>query len=308
MSAAIEVSGLVKRHRGFSLGPLDLRVEAGRALALIGPNGAGKTTLMDLLAGISRSTSGHVRVFGSSQGPLSSRRNAYVGYATDNQPFFENWTGRRNLEFIAGFYPGWSSGLEARLVQRLEVQLDKKVSTLSRGNRVKLALVSALAKQPRLLLLDEPTSGLDPLVRSEVLDVLFEFLGNEGPTLVYSTHILSDVSRLADELTFIRAGRLVMQTERDDLEANWRRLTFRTDLQSLPAATAQLLSEHQVQGSLHRAITHDFGRLEDQLRALGASQLAANRMSLEEISVQILKAGMPATIGNTRETPAGAHA
>lgn len=308
MSAAIELYSLTKEFPGFTLGPLDLRIESGRALALIGPNGSGKTTLMDLLAGISRPATGSVQVLGRPQGPVHADRNLDVGYATDSQPFFENWTGRRNLHFIAGFFPGWSQQLQAELVSRLEVQLDKKVSTLSRGNRVKLALVSALARRPRLLLLDEPTSGLDPLVRSEVLDVLFEYLGEGGPTLIYSTHILSDVSRLADELIFIKSGKLILHTTRDDLEASWRRLTFRFSGPALPTATAALLAEHQVQGSLHRAVTPDFGRLEDQLRALGASQVDANRMSLEEISVQVLKTGALSAQLEHREPREVAHA
>ena len=293
MKAAIELSGLEQHYPGFSLGPLDLRVEAGRALALIGPNGAGKTTLMDLLAGVSRPAAGRVQVLGRRQSPLDAERNVAVGYATDSQPFYENWTGRKNLEFITSFHPAWSAEFQAQLVQRLELQLDKKVSALSRGNRVKLALVAALAKRPQLLLLDEPTSGLDPLVRSEVLDVLFEYLGADSPTLVYSTHILSDVSRLADELAFIRNGQLILQADRDDLEAGWRRLSFRMDGQPLPAASAGLLRDHEVQGSLHKAVTSDFARVEDQLRALGASQLTASRLSLEEISVQVLKTGLP---------------
>ncbi len=308
MSVAAELNGLIKTYPGFKLGPLDLRIEAGRAHALIGPNGAGKTTLLDLLAGISRPAAGQVRVLGRRQGPLNAARNVDVGYATDSQPFYENWTGRKNLELIAGFHPAWSSELAAQLVQRLEVQLDKKVNTLSRGNRVKLALVSALAKQPRLLLLDEPTSGLDPLVKSEVLDVLFEYLSGDGPTLIYSTHILSDVSRLADELAFIRDGRLIQRASRDDLEAGWRRITFRTDGQPLPFATAQLLTDHETHGSLHRAITHDFARIEDQLRALGASQLDASRMSLEDISVQVLKTNMLSQPIDSVEPVERAHA
>ena len=291
MNPAFELSGASRSFPGFQLGPVDLKLETGRALALIGPNGAGKTTLMNLLAGVSSPASGEVRVLGRAQTKENAALRTDIGYATDSQPFFENWTGRRNLRFIAGFHPDWSADLQTELVNRLEVQLDKKVSALSRGNRVKLALVAALARRPRLLLLDEPTSGLDPLVRSEVLDVLFEYLGGDGPTLVYSTHILSDVSRLADELTFIRNGQLLKQTTRDALEENWRRLTFRFDGTALPVATSALLREHRVQGSLNQALTHDFIRLEDQLRALGATQLDASRRTLEEISVQILKAG-----------------
>ncbi len=308
MSQAIRLHGLLTRYPGFTLGPVDLEIKAGRAVALIGPNGAGKTTLMDLLAGVSRPAAGQVEVLGVLQGPHKPEINLGIGYASDTQPFLEKWSGRRNLRFIASFYPHWSNELQDHLVRRLDVQLDKKMATLSRGNRVKLALVSALARRPQLLLLDEPTSGLDPIVRSELLDVLFEYLSQDGPTLIYSTHILSDVSRLADELAFIRNGQLILQADRDELEAGWRRLTFRMGTPKLPAATAALLSEHQVQGSLHSAITPDFARLEDQLRALGANQLNATRMSLEEISVQVLKSGTPATWRPAPDLPEAVNA
>src|SRR5690606_27974435 len=206
MSSAVSLAGVRKQYPGFELGPIDLEVEQGTALALIGPNGAGKTTLMDLIGGALAPSAGRIEVLGRDATGTDPSWKASVGYAGE-QPFFERWTARANLRFLAGFYPAWSVAAEERLVEQFALPVEKRVKALSRGNRVKLQLVAALARQPRLLLLDEPTAGLDPLVRNEVLGTLWDLLEDEGITLVYSTHILSDVDRLADELAFIRDGR-----------------------------------------------------------------------------------------------------
>ena len=289
MKAAFTLRGVEKRYPSFHLGPLDLALEPGTALALIGPNGAGKTTLMDLLGGVLEPTCGEIDIFGRTTTARDASWKTAVGYASEQQPFYERWTARRNLRFLARFFPDWSRGAQQRLVERFDLPLDKKVKTLSKGNRVKLSLVAALAHRPDLLLLDEPTSGLDPLVRNDVLDTLWDLLGDEQPTILYSTHILSDISRLADELAFLRDGKLLLRANRDDLERDWRQLSFRLPNNILPPALADTLIDHRTHGTLHQAISRDFERTSDQLRALGATQLEINRPSLEEIAVHVLK-------------------
>ncbi len=296
---AFTLNDVEKRYPGFQLGPLDLELEPGTVLALIGPNGAGKTTLMDLLAGVLRPTRGEIEVFGQGISESASWKTA-VGYASEQQAFYENWTARANLRFLAPFFPNWSQARQQALAERFELPSHKKVKALSKGNRAKLSLVAALAHQPKLLLLDEPTAGLDPVVRAEVLEVLWELL-EEGESIFYSTHILSDVSRLADELAFIKDGHLLLRSSRDALEHNWRQLTFRLPDRPLPEAALRALVSHRAQGTLHQAVTDDFERATAQLRTLGASQLEANRLSLEEIAVYILK-GKAAPVSNASDS------
>lgn len=286
---AFELHSIEKHYPGFTLGPLSLAAEPGKVLALIGPNGAGKTTLMDLLAGVLRPTQGQVELFGHAVDANAADAKNRIGYASEQQAFYENWTGAANLRFLASFFPDWSQTRQQQLVDRFELPLDKKVKTLSKGNRTKLSLVAALARQPRLLLLDEPTAGLDPLVRAELLDTLWELIEDGEHTIFYSTHILSDVSRLADELAFIKNGQLLQHSGRDELERDWRQLSFRMSTGTLPAAVTETLVSHRVQGELHQAISRDFERTSDQLRALGVAQFEAKRLSLEDISVHILR-------------------
>ena len=289
MTVAASLRAVEKRYPDFHLGPISFGLAPGRVRALIGPNGAGKSTAMDVLAGLSRPSAGAVSVGGREVGFGDPEWKAEVGYASEQQPFYENWSAQRNLAFLASFYPSWSLDAQDRLTRRFELPLTKKVKELSKGNRVKMALIAALARRPRVLLLDEPTAGLDPLVRSELLDVLHEYLEDGGPAILYSTHILSDLGRLADDLTFIRNGTIVLDSQRHELEEGWRRLTFRHAGVSLPAVTGALLLDHRTQGSLHAAATPDFERAVDQLRALGATNIEAQRMPLEEVAVHVLR-------------------
>jgi ABC-2 type transport system ATP-binding protein len=304
MTLAFALRGIEKHYPGFRLGPLDLTAEPGTVLALIGPNGAGKTTLMDLLAGMLHPTRGELEIAGQPVRPGDSRWRETIGYASEQQSWYENWTAEENLRFLARFFPRWSTEIERELAARFELPLARKVRTLSKGNRSKLALVAAFARRPRLLLLDEPTSGLDALVRADLLETLWELLEGGEHTIFYSTHILSDVSRLADRLAFIRNGRVLQSSARDELERDWRQLTFRLPEASLPEAVMQFLLDHRVEGARHQAISRDFQQTADQLRALGATSIEASRLGLDEIAVRILRSGTPP---QEETRAAGAH-
>ena len=287
-TSAARLSGLIKRFPGFQLGPLDVDLEPGTVLALIGPNGAGKTTTLNCMAGLMIPDEGGSEVFGIPVHPAQSQFRREVGYVGEKNGFFRRWTVKRNLEFMAEMMSGWSHDRSRKLVERFALPLDKPVNKLSRGNRTKLALVAALAHGPRLLLLDEPTAGLDPVVRAEVLDVLWEITEDGGHAVLYSTHVLSDISRLADELAFLRDGKLVLRTGRDELNERWRRVSFR-----LPGEDIRLEGavEHRQVRSEHQVITSDAPATLQQLSELGAEAVEVSRMSVDEIAVQILKEG-----------------
>jgi len=285
---AAQLSGLIKRFPGFQLGPLDLTLEPGTVLALVGPNGAGKTTTLNCLAGLMVPDEGGTEVFGNPVHPTRVQYRRDVGYVGEESGFFQRWTVARNLNYLAGLLPGWSRDRAKQLSERIGLPLEKPVSKLSRGNKTKLALVAAMAHRPRLLLLDEPTSGLDPVVRAEVLDVLWELIEDGEHAVFYSTHILSDINRLADELVFLRDGQIVLRSGRDELGERWRRISFR--LQGEKVELAGVVEHRRVRAE-HQVITRDSEATLQQLTELGAEAVEVSRMTVDEIAVQILKEG-----------------
>jgi ABC-2 type transport system ATP-binding protein len=286
--AAARLSGLVKTFPGFQLGPLDLTLEPGTVLALVGPNGAGKTTTLNCMAGLIIPDAGGTEVYGAPVHPTRTDYRRDVGYVGEESGFFQRWTAGKNLDYLAQLIPSWSRDRAARLADRIALPLTTPVNKLSRGNKTKLSIVAALAHGPRLLLLDEPTSGLDPVVRAEVLDVLWEITEDGEHAVLYSTHVLSDINRLADELVFLRDGEIVLRTGRDELSERWRRVSFRLqdDEVELPDVV-----EHRRVRSEHQVITRDSEATIQRLTELGAEAVEVSRMSVDEIAVQILKEG-----------------
>lgn len=288
MSKAFEFEDVVKSYPEFQLGPLNLTLKPGTVLGYIGPNGSGKTTTMHALVGLIKVDSGEMEVFGRKNNPNKPDWKFDIGYVGDVHVFYENWSGEKNLKFLSQFYPNWSHEFAAELARRFDIPLKKKAKALSGGNRVKLALIGALAHSPRLLLLDEPTSGLDPVVRAEVLDVLFEVLEDGERAIFYSTHILSDINRLADELAFLHNGQIILRTPKDDLTDKWRRISFKSnkDLSQIDSAVAGTR-----EGSDYQLISANYQKTLTQLAQIGAESVQENRMTIDEIAVQILKGG-----------------
>jgi ABC-2 type transport system ATP-binding protein len=288
MEKAFQYKDVTKTFPGFKLGPLNLDLEPGTVLGLVGPNGAGKTTSIQCLVGLLRADSGEMKVFGRTNDLNHPEWKLDIGYVGDVHVFYERWTGQQNLRFLSQFYSNWSDEKAAELAKRFQLPLAKRAKDLSTGNRVKLSLVSALAHCPRLLLLDEPTSGIDPVVRTEVLDVLFEILETGDRAIFYTTHILPEISRIADELAFVDDGQIWLRTPKEDLNDRWRKITFRLAAENI---TFESIVSHQKEGNDHLVISSNFVITLRQLQELGAENIQDMRMSIEEIAVQILKGG-----------------
>ena len=286
MPKAFEFKDVVKKYGDFTLGPLRFDLEPGTVLGYIGPNGSGKSTTMHCLVGLVKADAGEMQVFGRPNDPNKPEWKLDIGYVGDVHVFYENWSGERNLKFLRQFYPNWSDMLVADLARRFEIPLDKKAKALSTGNRVKLSLIAALAHKPKLLLLDEPTAGLDPVVRTEVLDVLFSVLEDGERAIFYSTHILSDISRLADELAFLHNGKVMQRHAKEDLTDKWRKISFRLEENNV---RLDAVISHRQEGKDHQVVSTDFAQTLRALTDLGAENVQENRMSIDEIAVQILK-------------------
>jgi ABC-2 type transport system ATP-binding protein len=205
----IRIEALEKSFGTFRLGPLDLRVQAGEILGIMGPNGAGKTTLLRLAWGFLRPDGGSIRIFGLQPHLEQIRMRLRAGYLSKNPQFYNGFKASRFLQFVSGFYDGWDVSRVQSLLTEFRIDPEMRVQNLSKGNRIKLGLISALGHRPSLLILDEPTSGLDPLVRVDILDLIRKMAREENVCVVLSSHVSDDLGRIADSVLMLNEGRVV---------------------------------------------------------------------------------------------------
>jgi ABC-2 type transport system ATP-binding protein len=208
----LELRGVEKHFPGFRLGPISIRLGPGVAYGLLGPNGAGKTTLLNLLTLQLKLTLGEMRYDGAPivWGDTTWKRR--WSYIRETPSFYDELTVAETLRLAARLYGRWDEQFAQELLGRLQLEASKKVGALSKGSKVKLGIVAALAQHAELLILDEPTSGLDPTARAELQGLLRELLRmRPGLCLVLSSHIFDDIEQVAEEVLILRNGKLVFQ-------------------------------------------------------------------------------------------------
>lgn len=222
---AIETKGL-RRSFGFkdAVRGLDLVVPAGSVCALLGPNGAGKTTTIKMLMGLLRPSDGEARVLGANATRLDATARARIGYVSEGQELPDWMTVRGFLNYCRELYPTWDVELENKIVERFALPMERRLKHLSRGMRMKAMLLAALAYRPELLVLDEPFSGLDPAVREDLVRGVFEAAGEEGWSVLISSHEIDEVERFADWIAIIQDGLLVTSESWENLRGRCRRV------------------------------------------------------------------------------------
>jgi len=218
---ALEVRGVTKRYRRFTLRNVSFSIPRGYVCGLIGPNGAGKTTIIKLIMNLVRRDAGEIRVFG-----LDNRRDevavkSRIGFVYDSPGYWDDRTLEAQRRVLGSFYPAWNDGTFDRLAAQFELPMRQTYKTLSRGTKMKFALAMALAHDADLLILDEPTAGLDPVFRREFLQRLSALLQDEHKSVLFSTHITSDLDRIADYVTFVHRGEIAFSLPRTELLDTW---------------------------------------------------------------------------------------
>jgi ABC-2 type transport system ATP-binding protein len=220
MNVALETFALTKRyHNVVALDGCALAVPAGRVVGLVGPNGAGKTTLMHLAVGLLVPTSGTIEVFGASPTKDPAGVLAHVGFLGQDRPLYGGFTVAEMMELGRRLNARWDHGFVTERLQRIGIPFDRKVKTLSGGQRAQVALTLALGKRPKLVLLDEPVSGLDPVARLEFLQELMSAVAEDASTVVLSSHVIADVERVCDHLVILAAGKVRLAGDIDALVA-----------------------------------------------------------------------------------------
>ena len=196
---------------------LDWKLPAGQVVGLLGRNGAGKTTLLEAMLGLRDLQSGSVQLFGETGPMLSDAVRARIGYVPQRSDLFEGFTADQLLAYFRSFYPRWNDAKVQGLMSRWDIPRDQPIARLSGGQQQRLSIIRALAHEPDLLVLDEPVASLDPAGRRDFLRELVGEVLNRGTTVVLSTHILSDLERVAFHVAFMRDGKIGVQGPLDEL-------------------------------------------------------------------------------------------
>ena len=222
MNKAIEIKNLVKRYDdNFQLGELNLDIPSGEIIGLIGENGAGKTTLIKSILDILRINKGEIKIFGKDVKNNETLIKEDIGVVLDNTFFPEVLNAKDIDSVMKSIYKSWDSKLYYDYLKEFNIPVTSIIKKLSKGMRKKLEIATALAHHPKLLILDEPTSGLDPVVRNEVLDIFLKFIADDEHTILFSTHITSDLENIADEIVFIDKGKVLINKTRDEILDNY---------------------------------------------------------------------------------------
>ena len=216
---SILVKDLCKQFAGFALDHVSFRVPKGRIVGFIGENGAGKSTTIHLILNELKKDSGEIQIFGSDH--TSNALKEEIGVVFDECNFHNVFTAENISKMLSGIYRTWDSSLYHEYLKRFGLPKDQPVGSFSKGMQMKLALISALAHKPKLLILDEATSGLDPVVRDEMLDLFLDFIQDEQHSILLSSHITSDIQKVADYVVLIHQGRIIFEEQKDDLIYNY---------------------------------------------------------------------------------------
>ena len=214
---AIEIEDLTKQYDGFTLQNVSFQVPNGSIMGFVGQNGAGKSTTMKAILNIVKKDSGDIRVFGLDHVRDEAEIKKHIAVVFDEVPFHDTLNGRQLSRILKGIYGEWDDALFFQYLDRFSLPAKKPIGQLSKGMKMKFQIAAALSHNANLLIMDEPTSGLDPVVRSEMLDVFMEYIQKEDHTILLSSHITSDLERIADNITFIHGGKLLLTDNKDDI-------------------------------------------------------------------------------------------
>jgi ABC-2 type transport system ATP-binding protein len=285
IDAAVEFSGVTKRYKYFTLDQIDLKLPTGYIMGFVGANGAGKSTTLRILMGLVHQDAGYVRVLGHAMPEDQATAKRDIGFVSEDMRLYGAATLGWHMRFVQSIYPRWDNGYANDLLRRFDLKAQQKIKGMSHGQRVKAALMLALARRPRLLVLDEPTTGLDPIARREVLAELMAVLADEERTVLFSSHNTLEVEQISDQITFIDRGRILESSDKEAFLDRWRRLRLvlppNTSLPGLPGIV-------KVDGSSRLPVITT-NRFEPTMMAacteVGVSVQAVDVMTLEEIFI-----------------------
>jgi len=288
MDAILEATNVTKHYERFSLRGVSLEVRRGSIAALFGPNGAGKSTLVKVLANQVPPEQGTVRAFGLSYADREPDIKNRIGYVAQEPVFYAERSVQWTARFAAPLFARWDGACFQRFLDEFTINPLAKVKHLSGGQKRLLSLALAFSHDPELLILDEPTSGLDVVFRRALLDRLRAFVADGEKSVLVASHITDGLDEIAEDVSFLDDGRIVMHEDKDELVARWKRVHFR-DGALAPAIVDRLLSvRRQPFGS--SGLTSEYPALRGDLApALASGDVKVENASLEDILIYQVK-------------------
>lgn len=281
----VEVNNLSRSFgKTNALDCVDFKAIRGKVYGLVGANGAGKTTLIKHLLGLLRAKSGSVRIFG--EDPVRNPQGVLkrIGYLSEDRDIPDWMSIDELMRYTSAYHSGWDQSYAAELLNTFSLDSAKKIKTLSRGMRAQVALISAVAHRPDLLILDEPSSGLDAVVRKDILNAVVRTISEEGRTVIFSSHLLEEVERLSDHVTMIHQGKITLDSSLEFINKNhhWSSISFLEPQNSLPTleGVVEISGEGRSFSAVHQGSISAF---QDAVNKIGGAVIESRNATLEEV-------------------------
>ena len=221
MDYILEVNNLRKEFKNFTIDDISFKLEPGYIMGFIGPNGAGKSTTIKLIMNLLKKDGGEIKIFGKDHIKYEKEVKNRIGFVYDENYYYEDLTINSMKNIVASFYSNWDDDKFYQYIKEFDLNPKAKIKTLSKGMKMKFSLAVALSHNADLIIMDEPTSGLDPVFRREILDILYSVIQDDTKSIFFSTHITTDLEKVADYITFINKGKIVFSQAKDDILENY---------------------------------------------------------------------------------------
>lgn len=283
MGKVLEINNLCKSYKNFRLDKISFNIEQGFIMGLIGENGAGKTTTIKLIMNLIKKDDGEIKVFEKDHVSYEREIKEKIGFVYDDCFYYENLSIRDNGKMFSNFYKYWSWDTFEAYLKKFGLNEKQKVKELSKGMKMKFAIALALSHEAEFLILDEPTSGLDPVMRRQILDILQGLMENEKMGILISSHITSDLEKIADFVTYIRRGRVVFSEATIDVLDNFK--IIKGDLTLLDKMDKVHLWGLRKGQYGFEALTDNIEDIDKKL----VSQVVIEKPTLEEVMVNLNK-------------------
>ena len=273
----VEFKNVNKRFKDFSLEDINLQVKKSHITGFVGANGAGKSTTMKLMMNLLQPDAGEIKMFGKNYANHEKAIKERIGFVYDSNVFYESLNLKDIRKIIGPAYKNWSDNRFYDYIKKFELPLNKAIKTFSKGMLMKTSLAMALSHEAEFIMMDEPTAGLDPVFRRELLDILKEMMADGRRTIFFSTHITSDLERIADNITFIQKGKILFNESIKDIQEGYALVKGNTNLLNQDIIKSFISMERS--STEFQAITNNVA----EVRRLLGDQVVIEAATLEDI-------------------------